>query len=299
MQTNKINILIVEDDDKIFNELKAALTDKRYKLWRVTSGREALKLLQDIFFAVVITEIRLKDMRGLDFINKTSKIDDRISIVALIAYSFVQSGLEALKAGAYMYVSKPINHEEIKVIVKKSLQNISLLIQANKMQYYQGIAIFDGLTGVYNHRYFHQALQFQFGHMRRSPQSFSLFIIDIDDFKKYNDTKGHPEGDKVLHNTAQTLVDQVRTDDQVFRYGGEEFAVILPRTTQIDAKKVGERLCKTVAKKLPITISMGLATVPDNTHKKSELVEKADKALYRAKESGKNQLCVYDPEIDK
>lgn len=298
MRMSRINILIVEDDDKVFNDLKTALDDKKYKLWRVATGKEALKLVKDVFFAVVITEIRLKDMKGLDFITKISKIDDRISIVALTAYSFVQSGLEALKAGAYMYVSKPINQEEIKVIVKKGLQNISLLIQASKMQYYQGMAIFDGLTGVYNHRYFHECLSWQFKHMRRAPQAFSLFIIDIDDFKKYNDTKGHPEGDKVLHNTAQTLVDGVRTDDLVFRYGGEEFAVILPQTIQVDAKKVGERLNKMVKKRVPVTISMGLASVPDNTHKKSELVEKADKALYRAKESGKDRLCVYDPEID-
>jgi diguanylate cyclase (GGDEF)-like protein len=295
---SKINILVVEDNDKVFNELKAALDDKTYKLWRVAAGKEALRLVKDVFFAVVITEVRLKDMKGLDFIDRVSKIDNRISIVAITAYSFFQSGLDALKAGAYMYVSKPINHEEIKVIVKKSLHNISLLIRAGKMQHYQGMAFVDGLTGVYNHRYFYECLDWQFKHIRRSPQTLSLFIIDIDDFKKYNDSKGHPEGDKALHAVAQTLVDGVRADDLVFRYGGEEFAVILPRTIQADAKKVGERLNTMVKEKVPVTISIGLASVPDNTDKKSELVEKADKALYRAKKNGKDRLCVYDPGID-
>lgn len=296
---SQINILVVEDNDKTYQQLKLALSNEVYRLWRVNSGKKALKLLNDIFFAVVITETRLPDMKGLDFIRKVAKINNKVSIVALTAYSFIQSELEALKAGAYMCVSKPINHEALQVVVKKSLQNISLLIQANKMNYYQGIAVFDGLTGVYNHRYFDKSLDFQFKHLRRSPQSFSLCMIDVDDFKKYNDSKGHLEGDKVLHNTAQLLVDEVRTDDLVFRYGGEEFAVLLPRTIQIDAKRVGERLNKVVRKRLPIAISLGLATVPDNASEKKELITKADKALYRAKREGKDRLCVYDPEVDK
>lgn len=299
MSESKFNILVVEDDDQVFKDLKNALVDQRYKIWRVTTGKEALKLIKETLFVMVITEIRLKDMKGVKLIEKIVEKDSKISVVALTAYSFVQSGVDALKAGAYMYLTKPINSEEVKIVTKKAVKNMCLLIQAERRQYYQDMAIFDGLTGVYNHRYFHQRLRWHIEHMRRNPQTCSLFMIDIDDFKKYNDTKGHPEGDKVLHNTAQLLLNGTRGSDLVFRYGGEEFAIVMPRTTRKDAKIVGERLNKMSEAKLPVTFSIGLASIPGDAQKKSELIRNADKALYRAKETGKNKLCLYDPKIDK
>lgn len=299
MPESKFNILVVEDDDQVFKDLKNALVDKRYKIWRVTTGKEALKLIKETLFVMVITEIRLKDMKGVKLIEKIVEKDSKISVVALTAYSFVQSGVDALKAGAYMYLTKPINSEEVKIVTKKAVKNMCLLIQAERRQYYQDMAIFDGLTGVYNHRYFHQRLRWHIEHMRRNPQTCSLFMIDIDDFKKYNDTKGHPEGDKVLHNAAQLLLNGTRGSDLVFRYGGEEFAIIMPRTTRKDAKIVGERLNKMAEAKLPVTFSIGLAGIPQDAQKKSELISNADKALYRAKETGKNKLCLYDSKVDK
>jgi diguanylate cyclase (GGDEF)-like protein len=290
---------VVEDDDQVFKDLKNALVDQRYKIWRVATGKEALKLIKETLFVMVITEIRLKDMKGVKLIEKIVEKDSKISVVALTAYSFVQSGVDALKAGAYMYLTKPINSEEVKIVTKKAVKNMCLLIQAERRQYYQDMAIFDGLTGVYNHRYFHQRLRWHIEHMRRNPQTCSLFMIDIDDFKKYNDSKGHPEGDKVLHNTAQLLLNGTRGSDLVFRYGGEEFAIVMPRTTRKDAKIVGERLNKMSEAKLPVTFSIGLASIPGDAQTKSELIKNADKALYRAKETGKNKLCLYDPKVDK
>jgi diguanylate cyclase (GGDEF)-like protein len=299
MPESKFNILVVEDDDQVFKDLKNALVDQRYKIWRVATGKEALKLIKETLFVMVITEIRLKDMKGVKLIEKIVEKDSKISVVALTAYSFVQSGVDALKAGAYMYLTKPINSEEVKIVTKKAVKNMCLLIQAERRQYYQDMAIFDGLTGVYNHRYFHQRLRWHIEHMRRNPQTCSLFMIDIDDFKKYNDSKGHPEGDKVLHNTAQLLLNGTRGSDLVFRYGGEEFAIVMPRTTRKDAKIVGERLNKMSEAKLPVTFSIGLASIPGDAQTKSELIKNADKALYRAKETGKNKLCLYDPKVDK
>jgi diguanylate cyclase (GGDEF)-like protein len=299
MPGTKFNILVVEDDDQVFKDLKNALVDKRYKIWRVTTGEEALKLIKKILFVMVITEIRLKDMKGVRLIEEIMENNSKISVVALTTHSFVQPGIDALKAGAYMYLTKPINSEELRIVTKKAVKNVCLLIQAERAQYYQDMAIFDGLTGVYNHRYFHQRLRWYIEHMRRNPQTCSLFMIDIDDFKKYNDAKGHLGGDKVLHNTAQLLLSGIRESDVVFRYGGDEFAIVMPRTTRKDAKIVGERLNKISEAKLPVTFSIGLASIPGDAQKKSELISNADKALYRAKETGKNKLCLYDPKIDK
>ncbi|MCF7887298.1 MAG: diguanylate cyclase [Candidatus Omnitrophica bacterium] len=295
----KFNILIVEQDDSIFNLLKDILDQEgHYKIWRVESGREALKLLKNKFFVIVITEVRIEDINGIKFIEKVRTIDNRTNVVALTAPSFVDSKISALKAGAYACLTKPINSEEARIIIKRTIKNTCLFIEVSKKKHYQNIAVFDGLTMVYNHRYFHEFLSWQISHVRRSPQSFALFMIDIDDFKKYNDSKGHPAGDKVLRAVAQMFLDATREEDLVFRYGGEEFAIILPRTICLQAEKVGQRIVRRARQKLPVTISMGLAVFPDHTQKKNELVERADKALYRAKEKGKDQIVVYNPEMD-
>lgn len=295
----EFNVLIVEDDEKTFDILKQGLAATDYKIWRAVSGREALKLAKEIYFMVVITEIRIADMDGIELIRRIKKIDYKINVIALTAYSFIDSAVKALKAGAFTYLTKPLNIEEVKLIVQKAIENTCLLIQAGKRKYYQDISILDGLTGVYNHRHFHEKLDWQVEHLRRSPQAFCLFMLDIDNFKKYNDDKGHLEGDKVLHNVAQLVVTTLRGSDLTFRYGGEEFAVILPRTTQQDAKKIAERLLAAARSRLPVTVSIGIGTFPDNVQTKNDLIDRADKALYRAKRLGKDRFCVFDERLDK
>ena len=295
----EFRILIVEDDDKIFNILKHKLIAEHYKIWRATTGKEAIKLAKDIYFATVIAEFFLSDMKGVDLIKAINKINYKVNVIILTAYSFISSAVKALKAGAFAYLTKPLNIEEVGLIVKRAVENYCLLIQASKKKYYQGMSILDGLTAVYNHRYFYQRLDWQIVHLQRFPQAFSLFMIDIDNFKKYNDTMGHQAGDKILYDTAQLMLTVFRNTDLVFRYGGEEFAVILPETILQHAKIVAERLIAAVRRELMVTISVGVATFSDSAKMKNDLINQADKALYRAKRLGKNRFCVYDPKLDK
>lgn len=296
---DEFKILIVEDDEKTFKQLKEGLTSNNCKIYRAASGKEALKLIKDIYFMAVITETRLADMDGIELIKRIKKIDYKISLIALTAYSFTDSAIKALKVGAFAYLTKPLNIEEVRLVLQKAIANSCLLIQAGKRKYYEDMSILDGLTGIYNHRHFHEKLEWQISHLRRFPQAFSLLMIDIDDFKKYNDNKGHLEGDKVLHNAAQLFVNSTRNNDLVFRYGGEEFTIILPQTTQQDAKRIVERLITTVRARLPITVSIGIATFPDNAQAKDALIDMADKALYRAKRLGKDRFCIFDEKLDK
>ena len=297
--SDEFNILVVEDDENIFKVLNKTFIGDRYKLWRVTTGKEALNLIKEIHFVAIISELHIADIDGIELIKRINKIDPRVNIIVLTAYSFANSAVKALEAGAYAYLLKPLNSEELKLILRRSIENTCLLIQVGKKKYYQDISILDGLTSVYNHRRFHEILEWQIDHMKRLPQAFSLFIIDIDNFKKYNDTHGHVEGDKVLHNVAQLLVTLTRDTDTVFRYGGEEFAVIMAQTPNQQAQIVGQRLIEGVRRQSPITISIGLSTFPNDAHVKEALVVKADKALYRAKRLGRDQLCVYDKNMDK
>ncbi|MFA6358177.1 MAG: diguanylate cyclase [Candidatus Omnitrophota bacterium] len=299
VKSREFNILVVEDDDKTFNLIKNGLINPEYKLHRVNTGQDAINLAKEGYFVAIIMEMQIGDINGVELVRRLKKVDQRINIICFTVYAFVNLAVEAMKEGVYAYLMKPINTEELNLVLRRAIENTFLLIQAGQRKYYQDIATMDGLTGVFNHRHFHEMLDWNISHLNRSPQAFSLFIIDIDDFKKYNDTKGHVEGDKVLHNFAQLLVSSTRDNDMVFRYGGEEFAVIMSQTDQFGAQRVGERLLTIVRSRLPVTMSMGLSSFPLNAQIKSELVVRADKALYRAKASGKNRLCTYDDKIDK
>lgn len=295
----EFNILIIEDDDKTFDLLVEAFKKTKYKLWRVTTGKEALRLIKDVYFMAAISELHPLDINIIKLIKKIKKVDYRINIVLLAVYSFADTAVKALEAGAYAYLLKPLDIQEVKLILKRAIEETCLLIQAGKKKYFEDISILDGLTGLYNHRNFHEILDWHISHLRRHPQAFSLLMIDVDDFKKYNDIHGHVEGDKILRNAAKVFVDSTRETDRVFRYGGEEFSVLLPQTPQAQAEIVAKRIVEAVRSKMPVTISMGLATFPDHAQIKEDLVIKADKALYRAKALGKNRLCIYDKKLDK
>ena len=169
------------------------------------------------------------------------------------------------------------------------------------------LAITDGLTGLYNHRHFRQQLNLEISRAGRYSRSLSLMMIDIDYFKRYNDTNGHLKGNEVLKDLARILKDMSREVDIVARYGGEEFAIIMPETERRKAKMLSERLRKKIeshpfenGRKQPnkkLTISIGVASCPENASKAAQLIETADKALYEAKRGGRNSVYVSNRKI--
>ena len=176
------------------------------------------------------------------------------------------------------------------------------LMKSRDFEYQYKLATIDGLTELYNHRYFQDTLKQQIEIARRYNQPVSLIICDIDFFKKFNDTYGHQAGDAVLRQVAQTLKKNSRTTDYVCRYGGEEMSIILPNTKVEEAMMLADRICTAVSEKpfhltpvdtAPVTISLGVATFPDNAQTPQDLIEWADKGLYYAKEHGRNQVGRY------
>lgn len=163
------------------------------------------------------------------------------------------------------------------------------------------LAITDGLTGVYNHRRFQERLQEEFVRNARHPEPFSILMIDIDYFKKINDTFGHPAGDAVLKIIAKLLVKMVRKLDVVARYGGEEFVVLLLKTDSMQAWQMAERIRKAVesapfdwqGQKIDVTVSIGAASQPADAARREELIACADKALYSSKRSGRNRSTLF------
>jgi len=158
-------------------------------------------------------------------------------------------------------------------------------------------AVTDGLTGLYNHAYFLQALRQEVLRAKRHDLRTALLLLDLDDFKRVNDLRGHVEGDRVLMKTASIVRDSLREIDVPARYGGEEFAVLLPETSRLGAFVVGERIRRRIEERFrrgraAVTVSGGIATFPEDAATPADLIVQADAGLYRAKAEGKNRITL-------
>jgi len=195
----------------------------------------------------------------------------------------------------------------IENLPKDELEKFTILamqfsLETKKILLYETLekmAITDSLTGLYVRRYFSERLEEEFGRSARHGLKFSFLMLDIDDFKKCNDTYGHLVGDVVLKGIAKIIKESIREIDLVSRYGGEEFAVLLPETSVNAATIVAERIRRKVEEgvfkaydeKIKITLSIGLSEYPASASNSASLIDKADEALYRAKNAGKNVVC--------
>jgi diguanylate cyclase (GGDEF)-like protein len=202
---------------------------------------------------------------------------------------------------------KPISKDDLHMLIM--LANQAGLAIENSQLYEKTLiqAHLDSLTHLWNHGYFQFLLHEEFEKAKASKTSLSLIAIDIDDFKVYNDSLGHQAGDKILKELALLLKNQSRKMDFVCRYGGEEFMIILPQTDKDEAFLIAERLRQDIARYvfvheeiLPqkkLTVSVGIATFPENAATPSELIAYSDKTLYQAKRNGKNNTCSILPSL--
>jgi diguanylate cyclase (GGDEF)-like protein len=194
------------------------------------------------------------------------------------------------RAGAF----QPDTVRQLEVVAMQAAESI---YRARLFEQTERLATTDGLTGLTNHRTFQTRLDEHLASAERYGKRLSLILCDIDHFKSVNDTYGHPVGDVVLRGVARTLAKEARTTDVVARYGGEEFAIVMPETDAEGALVIAERIRERVAKlvfeteqgPLRVTISLGVATYPEDGAKKAALVERADACLYHAKRHGRNR----------
>jgi diguanylate cyclase (GGDEF)-like protein len=198
--------------------------------------------------------------------------------------------LGARRAGAY-------GPEAVRQLEVVAMQAAESIYRARLFEQTERLATTDGLTGLLNHRTFQGRLDEHVAHAQRYGKKLSLILCDIDHFKSVNDTYGHPAGDLVLKAVARTLAKEARATDVVARYGGEEFAIVMPETDAAGALVIAERIRERVARmaldtdqgRLQVTMSLGLATFPEDGDKKGALVERADGCLYHAKRNGRNR----------
>ena len=295
-------ISIVDDDAAIRRLLRLILTRAGYQTRECTTGTEARELLWTEPWDIAVLDRKLPDMDGLVLcheIKSDPKMRSRY-IIMLTGEDDQEDKVEGLELGADDYITKPFQPAELLARVRAAKRIVDLqkeLLETNKRL--ELLSITDGLTKLHNHRYFQDEMNRAFEESQRYERPLSLAMIDIDFFKKINDTYGHAAGDDVLRAVAQLYRDSVRATDLVARYGGEEFAVMMPETTLDDAAIFAEKIraliestpLQTQAGALNARVSIGVASVPHaKIHTPKELIVAADKALYRAKKGGRNQV---------
>ncbi len=311
-------ILVVDDEMSLRNLIAEVLTDDNYDVTTAESAEEAMALFINEPFPLVITDVRMEGMSGLELLNRLRELSDDVQVVIITSHASLESAVSALRQGAFDYLVKPFNElEDISSVVKRGLEKRSelvgnrVLLQELKNNN-EALSEFnvelcekvvrDGLTGLYNYRHFKDSLEVEVARSFRHKREFSLVFIDVDNFKIYNDTHGHPDGDALLIHLSQLMQERLRHADLACRYGGEEFVLLLPETPKQGAIIVAENLRKLIestdfkggdAQPLGrVSVSMGVATFPEDGEVGSLLMERVDQALYRAKKCGRN--CVIE-----
>jgi two-component system cell cycle response regulator len=296
-------ILIIDDDPLQCRHFSRLVEGWAAVAYTASSLADALRLYRTVAPDLVMLDVLMPHVDGYKLSQIFKREKKFVPIILLTALEDLESKRRGLAAGADEFLTKPVNELELQIRVSSMLRIKRLadeLEAANEKL--SALAALDALTQLPNRRVLSERLAFEFTRATRYLQPLSCLMVDVDFFKKVNDTFGHPVGDKVLIEVGATLQRTIRVTDMVGRYGGEEFMVILPQTKGPDARIAGERLRRAVATRprespeLPeVTISVGIAAMEQQTAASvDELMRQADVALYKAKERGRNRVVVWD-----
>ncbi|HET9552698.1 MAG TPA: diguanylate cyclase [Anaeromyxobacteraceae bacterium] len=304
-------ILVVDDSRTQLDWLVQVLQREGYDVRSAASGKEALLKVRTEPPDLVLLDMILPDMDGLEVLRfvKARPEDQFIPVIILSVKSDLDSKVTGLRIGADDFLAKPFAEAEILARCAAMLRIKSLQDQLRATQRkLEEQSITDGLTGLKNRRFFDERLPEEFRRAQRYADPVSLIMIDLDHFKRVNDRYGHQMGDVVLRQAATLVRLAIRDTDIGARYGGEEFGVILPKTHLAGALAVAERIWRELGQhayrhegptgvagpEVRMTASIGLAFFPSKDITSAELLLKyADDALYQAKRSGRNTICLY------
>ncbi|UCG79497.1 MAG: diguanylate cyclase [Nitrospirota bacterium] len=312
-----MRILIVDDEPSLRAVLSQLLSEDGHQVVEAASGEDALEEFRKEKFQLVITDLKMDGMSGNDLLKSIKEISPDTQFIIITSYASLDTAIIALRAGAYDYLTRPFDDIDIvSTVVNRVVEKIGLLTKkrhlitslekkneelAKANNFLKELSIRDSLTGLNNHRYFQEALSIEIIRSRRYEHHFSLIMIDIDHFKKYNDTYGHPAGDVLLKEISNIFKERIRKSDLAARYGGEEFVLILPETSKQNAISVAENIREQVEQHVfsgsnaqpesRVTVSIGVAGFPEDGDNASALIKYADDSLYKAKAQGRNTLC--------
>jgi diguanylate cyclase (GGDEF)-like protein len=298
----KVRILIIDDDTGITDSMQQFIEMAGYEAFGVNNAEEALEFLKKKPVQIVITDIMLPGMNGLELTDLVKR-DYDTDVVVMTGYSQDYSYEEAISKGASDFVFKPIRYEELLLRIKRVINERQLTKERiHMLRRLQKLAITDSLTKLYNSRHFYTQIELEVDRSNRYGHPLALLLLDIDHFKEYNDTFGHLEGNKVLHAIGGIIRSCLRKMDSAYRYGGEEFTVILPETTGEEAEIVAHRIRSAIESESftpepdrteSVTVSVGV-TEYCLKEEIAAFIHRSDKAMYLSKANGRNQVsCLY------
>jgi diguanylate cyclase (GGDEF)-like protein len=307
---NDYRILVVDDVKDNVTVLSDWLERKGYQVDAAANGEQALQKVQESPPDLILLDVLMPDLDGIEVARRLREAKElrRVPIILLTARRSTADKVRGLKAGADDYITKPFDFEEVDARITAMLEKRDLyqaleranarLREANEKL--KRTLVTDEKTRLYNYRYFCERAAEEFKRAQRYENELTCIMIDLDHFKRLNDTHGHLKGDRVLRELGRVLREGARETDFVARYGGEEFAILCPHTDAEQGMVVAERIRRAVEERefdlegasARITVSAGVATWPRRRDARSatDLIEAADAALYEAKRQGRNRV---------
>ncbi len=302
----KPRILMVDDDENIRETMADIVRENNYTVDTASSVEMALELISKHTYNVVVSDLKMGDRQGLELVDPVHERNPGTAFLLMTGQGTMETALEAIKKGVNEYLLKPLQPADL-------LHKLEVLLETQQLQMekdmlmkevmesnvkLQEITRIDELTQVLSRRCLFEVLYGELQRAKRQKTLISLFMCDVDGFKRYNDTYGHVEGDKLLRTIADILKTTVRQFlDQVFRYGGDEFAIVLPGVDEPIARDVAERILKNVVEKVgPFNVGISIGGVcysgSQTEINVNELIDIADKKLYEGKKAGKGRFVI-------
>lgn len=295
----KNTVLIVDDIPKNLQVIASHLGHDDFELIMATSGEAALEVLEEDIPDLILLDINLTGIDGIETCKRIKTKDSLkdIPIIFLTAKTDIDDIVLGFEVGAVDYITKPFNKAELKARIDTHLELNNLrkeLVKKNKEL--EILSRTDPLTKLNNRRSMMEFLQYEVGRIDRGAKPTGIILLDIDDFKSFNDNYGHEAGDKALQKVSECLITTVRKSDKVARWGGEEFLIALPETSTIGTQDVAEKIRRNIegsmfiykGQNLNITITAGCSQlISENIEK---VINYADEKLYIGKEQGKNRV---------
>ncbi len=270
------SVLVVDDEKDVRKTVVEMLANLGFQVRSAGNAQEALQELDKGEYGLVLTDIKMPGMDGLELIRQIKISYPDVCSIAMTGYSQEYGYVDVIDAGAADFLDKPFGIGELEAKVKR------VMIERNIKRELGKLSITDSLTGLFNRRHFFTRLNEELMRAERQQQELALIFLDLDDFKRYNDTYGHLSGDSLLQKVGKIINANIRQGvDSGYRYGGDEFAIILVEADEALARNIGRRIQKAIEEQCKLGASIGYASLGGLSA--NEILARADESLYEAK----------------
>ena len=293
------SVLSVDDDQDLRDLLHELIIEMGLISVTAVDGMDALEKMEEKQFDIVITDINMPRLNGIGLIKRIAAEYSDTDVIAITGFQTEYNYTDIIALGASDFISKPINMNEFEAKIKRIVRERKMRSELRRL------STCDALTGLYNRRHLDENLQKEAIRASRQHYDLYLLLIDIDNFKSYNDKYGHQQGDRLLKELARIISRNIRNNvDSGYRYGGDEFAVTILHANPQQALMVADRFCREYNERNlhPTSLSIGIAKLKNSSNNLEQdldsMIRKADQALYIAKNNGGNQKVMVELNSD-